>query len=60
MTLMIGFHHFFRNVKKNVGQDSVSGIVLRIHRYVVNYGKVTTYFFVISDYIDLFVLYRQI
>jgi hypothetical protein len=27
MTLMIGLHHFFLEMSKNVGQDSVSGIV---------------------------------
>jgi hypothetical protein len=27
MTLMIGLHHFFFKCQKNVGQDSVSGIV---------------------------------
>jgi hypothetical protein len=27
MTLMIDLHHFFLECQKNVGQDSVSGIV---------------------------------
>jgi hypothetical protein len=42
MTLMIGLHHFFLEMYKNVGQDYVSGTVQchsRVQVFHINFSK---------------------